>query len=127
LTKPRFGLNTSGATHLDQTNGALKLTDAPITCSLSAGDLEKRLADIAAIGKESLIGHETEEGRHLLRFRPDAATRRRLEKIVAAEAQCCSFLDLALEGRGAELILTVASPEDGRAVADVLAATFAGD
>jgi len=103
------------------------MTEAPpIACSLRAGDLQQRLAEIAVIGKESLAGRETEEGRHLLRFRSDAETRRRLEAILAAEAECCSFLDLTLEESGRELILSIASPEDGQTVADELAAAFAG-
>jgi hypothetical protein len=102
------------------------LTEAlPIACSLGAGDLKQRLVEIAAIGEESLIGHETDEGRHLLRFRPDAVTRKRLEEIVAAEAECCSFLELALEERGGDLVLSVAAPQDGQTVADELAAAFA--
>lgn len=97
----------------------------PIACSLGAGDLKQRLAAIAKIGEESLIDRATEEGRHLLRFRSDAATRRRLEEIVAAEAECCSFLDLTLQDRDGDLILSVAAPQDGQAVADELAAAFA--
>jgi hypothetical protein len=103
------------------------LTEAiPIACSLGAGDLEQRLAAIAKIGADSLVGHETEGSRHLLRFRADAATRRRLEEIVAAEARCCSFLDLTLEDRDGEPVLSVEAPQDAQAVADELAATFAG-
>lgn len=103
------------------------MTDAlPIACSLSAGDLKQRLAAIAEIGEESLVDHETDDGRHLLRFRSDAETRKRLEEIVAAEAECCSFLDLALGERGGELILSLAAPQEGQAVADELAAAFAG-
>lgn len=103
------------------------MTDAlPIACSLDAGDLKQRLAAIAEIGAESLLGRETDGGRHLLRFRSDAETRRRLEEIVAAEAECCSFLDLTLEERSDELILSVAAPENGQAVADELAAAFGG-
>lgn len=98
----------------------------PIACSLGAGDLKQRLAAIAEIGKESLIDQAVEGGHHLLRFRSDAATRKRLEEIVAAEAECCSFLDLALEERGGKLVLSIAAPEDGQPVADELAATFAG-
>src|ERR1700749_1304587 len=101
------------------------MTEAlPNASSLGAGALEKRLAAIAAIGEESLIGHATEGGRHLLRFRFDDTKRERLEEIVAAEAECCSFLALPLEERGSELILTVAAPEDGQEVADELAAAF---
>jgi hypothetical protein len=103
----------------------LKLTEAlPIACSLGTSDLRRRLAEIAAIGAESLTGHQADEGRHLLRFRADSGTRRRLEEIVAAEAECCAFLDLALEERDDELLLSIAAPPDGQAVADELAAAF---
>ena len=102
------------------------MTEAlPIACSLGAGDLKRRLAAIAEIGSESLLGREADGGRHLLRFRSDAETRRRLEEIVAAERECCSFLDLTLKCRG-ELLLTVAAPQDGQTVADELAAAFGG-
>jgi hypothetical protein len=103
------------------------MTEAPpIACSLSAGDLKQRLTAIAEVGGESLIDRTAVGGRHLLRFRADAATRGRLEEIVAAEARCCSFLDLVLEQRGAELVLTIAAPEGGGAIADDLAAAFGG-
>lgn len=98
----------------------------PIACSLSASALKQRLSAIAEIGDESLIDQSTEAGRHLLRFRSDPATRKRLGVIVTAEAECCSFLSLALEERGGDLILSIAAPEEGQAVADELAATFAG-
>jgi hypothetical protein len=98
----------------------------PISCSLGAGDLRQRLDEIAEVGAASLIGREAEGGTHTLRFRPDPATRRRLEEIVAAEADCCSFLDLDLTERDGELILTLAAPEDGQPIANELAAAFAG-
>lgn len=98
----------------------------PIACSLDAGDLKGRLATIAEIGAASLLGREVDRGRHLMRFRSNAETRRRLEEIVAAEAECCSFLDLTLEERSGDLVLSVAAPKDGQAVADELAAAFDG-
>lgn len=101
------------------------MTEEPlIACSLGADDLERRLAEIATIGEESLIGHTAEDGRHVLRFHSDTPTRRRLEEIVAAEAECCSFLDLSLEERRGELALSIAAPEEGRVIADELAAAF---
>jgi hypothetical protein len=100
--------------------------ELPLVCSLGPRDLEQRLTAIAEVGAESLVGREADGGRHLLRFGADEATRRRLEEIVAAEAQCCSFLDLTLEERGGELVLSIAAPQDGQAVADELAAAFDG-
>ncbi|HEY2334089.1 MAG TPA: hypothetical protein VGH58_03655 [Solirubrobacterales bacterium] len=99
--------------------------DVQIACSLDAAALERRLAAIAEIGAGSLISRQTEADRHLLRFRADAATRERLEGLVAAEAKCCSFLDLSLDRQGDELMLSIAAPRDARALADGLAAAFA--
>lgn len=102
------------------------MTEAPpIACSLGASDLRQRLNEIAAVGAESLIERTVAGKRHLLRFRSDPETRRRLEAIVAAEAKCCSFLDLALEEQDGELILSVNALEDGQPIADELAAAFA--
>ena len=98
----------------------------PSTCSLGASDLRQRLDKIAVLGSESLIASEVRDGTHLLRFRHDRETRRRLVEIVAGEAECCLFLDLDVSERDGELILTLAAPEDGQLVADELAATFVG-
>jgi len=96
----------------------------PSTCSLNAGDLRQRLNEVAEIGADSLIKRSTAGDRHLLHFRSDAETRRRLDAIIAAEAKCCSFLDLALSDQGAELILSISAPAAGRSTADELAAAF---
>jgi AcrR family transcriptional regulator len=98
----------------------------PASCSLGAGALEERLAAIAAIGADSLISHHAEDDRHLLCFRADTATRRRLDEIVAAEAECCSSLELSLDQEGDELVLSIAAPRQAQALADGLAAAFSG-
>jgi hypothetical protein len=98
----------------------------PIACSLGANDLQRRLDEIAEVGASSLISRDTENGKHRLRFRSDPKTHRRLEEIVVAEAECCSFLDLDLTEHGGELVLTLAAPDDGQVIADELAAAFAG-
>ncbi len=96
----------------------------PVACSLGAGALEQRLAAIAEIGAESLLSRHAESGRHLLRFRADAVTRQRLEEIIAAEAECCSFLSLSLDQAGDELTLSIAAPREAQALADGLARAF---
>ncbi len=47
-----------------------------------------------------------------------------MENIIAAEAECCSFLELSLSEDGHELVLSIAAPKDGQAVADELADAF---
>jgi hypothetical protein len=86
----------------------------PIACTLGESDLRQRLDEIAALGAESLLGHELKDGSHILRFRRDDRTRHQLEEIVAAEARCCSFLDLTIEERDGELILALDAPTEGR-------------
>jgi hypothetical protein len=101
-------------------------SEGPAACSLAAGQLERRLAAIAEIGSDSLLSQAAlGGGRHRLRFRRGAETRRRLERLLAAEAECCSFLELRVDQEGDALVLTIAAPESGRAVADGLAEAFA--
>src|SRR5882724_9491259 len=97
----------------------------PVACSLGPGALTQRLTAIAEIGADSLISRHAEDGRHLLRFRADASTRKRLEEIVVVEAECCSFLDLSLDQQAGELMLSIAAPLDAQALADGLAGAFA--
>jgi hypothetical protein len=103
--------------------------ETPIACSLGASELNERLKAIAEIGASSLISRRIEGRNRVLRFRRNATTRGLLEGIVAAEAECCSFLELSLHEQDDELVLSIAAPEDGRAVADELALAFgaAGD
>ncbi len=96
----------------------------PIACTLGTSQLGQRLDEIAALGAESLLGHELEDGAHTLRFRRDDRTRRQLEEIVAAEARCCPFLDLSISEGDSELLLTIAASDGGEAVAEALALAF---
>lgn len=100
--------------------------DPPLACSLGAGDLAERLDAIAEIGADSLVAEEREGGRRLLRFRKSEEARRRLEEIVAAEAECCSFLDLSVGEEDDWLVLSIAAPAGAEAVADELATAFSG-
>jgi hypothetical protein len=96
----------------------------PPSCSLAPADLERRLAAIAAIGEDGLIGRGIEQGRNVLRFRAEPQTRRRLEGLLAVEGECCSFLDLGLSEADGELRLSIDAPADAQDVAAGLAAAF---
>ena len=97
----------------------------PIACTLGSDDLGQRLNEIAALGADSLIGHQSKDEVHTLRFRRDEGTRCRLEQIAAAEARCCSFLDLGISERDGYLVLTIAAVEGGESTAEALALAFA--
>jgi hypothetical protein len=96
--------------------------DTPIACSLSADELPKRLAEMSAIGKDALMSVTTDG---TLRFRADEPTRDRLEAVIAAESECCSFLGLELSEGDGELALTIVAPDGADPIAAHLAAAFA--
>jgi hypothetical protein len=101
--------------------------ELPIVCSLGADDLTARLELIAAIGAGNLISRDTEGDTQLLRFRRDDGVRRSLEAVIAAEARCCSFLNMEIreETATATLVLVIDAPAEAAPVAAGLAAAFA--
>lgn len=101
-------------------------TDTPIACSLSAGELQDRLAEMRAVGREGLVGIDRGEDTLLLRFRPDAELQSRLQSLVEAETDCCRFLELDLSEHAGELRLTVTGPADAAPLVEEFADAFAG-
>jgi hypothetical protein len=90
----------------------------PVACSLSGPELKERLAEISAAGRHAVrVGDE-------LRFPGDAATRERLQGIIAAESRCCAFLSFDLRESGDELVLTIDAPADGEPIASELIEAF---
>ncbi len=99
-------------------------TDAPIACSLSSDELPERLAELETLGREALLSVSSNGA---LRFRADAATRERLEAVIAAESRCCSFLSFDLREQANELLLTIGAPEGAEPLAfDLVNALAAG-
>jgi hypothetical protein len=102
-------------------------TDLPIACSLTATEIPARLAEISAFGQvASLLSVERAPLHATLRFRAEGDTHKRLAAIVAAEAECCAFLDMTLreEREAVELAITV--PPGAEPVLDSLVAAFNG-
>jgi len=76
---------------------------------------------MAAIAADALRG--VDDG-GVLGFRNDAATRARLEAIVRAESECCSFVSFDLRENGDQLDLRISAPEGAEVVADDLVRAF---
>jgi hypothetical protein len=98
----------------------------PIACSLGAADLKARVAEIRHLGADGLVDSEVEDGRAVLRFRPDPGIRQRVEAIVVAESECCAFLDFGVEHRPDGTVVTISAPDGGGEVVRELAGAFAG-
>ena len=98
----------------------------PIDCTLSATDLRARGEELRALGGDGLLNATEDEGRAVLRFRPDPSVRERVESLVAAESECCAFLDFELEHRDDATVLTISAPSGGAEMVHELAAALAG-
>ena len=99
-------------------------TELPLACTLTADQLPARLAEMSALGQERLVSADRDGRRAVLRFRPGADTRSRLEAIVRAERQCCAFLGFELSEEPASRA-GHRGPAGGEPVLDELVAAFA--
>jgi hypothetical protein len=93
--------------------------DLPIACSLNATELAERLAEMADVGRAALRGIRTTGTHAQLSFAAGKGVRDRIAAIVAAESQCCAFLDMTVSDEPDTVVLTIAAPE-GADVAELV-------
>jgi MerR family transcriptional regulator, copper efflux regulator len=85
-------------------------TELPIACSLTPGAAAERAQQWRELGADALVEKAGIAGGVRLRFR-DSATNA-LETLVAAERECCPFLDLKIRRSGATVELDVTGPAE---------------
>ncbi len=93
--------------------------DGPLACSLTAGDMADRQAELRAIFDGRLIEAVREDGALRLALRDSPGLEERVAHVIELERACCPFLDLALDREDGRLIVQVAGPPEARAVIDV--------
>ena len=98
----------------------------PIACTLSAGALEARGAELRVLGGDGLVDVAQGPTRADLYFRPDPEIRERVDAIVAAESECCAFLDFRVEHGDEATVLTISAPNGGAEMVHELVAALAG-
>jgi len=98
---------------------ATDMTDEPIACTLTPGGMTARRALIDALAADGLLERTpTESGMRVrLLDRPDIE--QRLRELVAAESQCCAFLDFDVRRADGDLLLDISGPEDARPVIEM--------
>jgi hypothetical protein len=99
-------------------------TELPIACSLSAGELRVRQAQIADLGRDALVEARVEASRADLHFKGGAAVRERVERFVAAESECCAFVTMRVENAPDEVRVTIDAPEGAELVLEELVTAF---
>ena len=88
----------------------------PIACSLSAGELPERMAQMAALGRDALIDTRIEGTRARLRFAAAPDVRERVDVIVAAESLCCAFLTMRVTNEAGAVVLNIDAPDGAELV-----------
>jgi hypothetical protein len=107
---------------------AAMTSELPIACTLSPTDLSQRLAEMRDLGRAALLDVERDAARAVLRFRGDDETRSRLATVVAAEAQCCAFLDMTVSDDERDAVsLEIRAPAGAEPVVDDLVGAFTGE
>lgn len=101
-------------------------TALPIVCSLSAGDLAARLAQIVALGRDALLEVRHEATHAQLRFAAHDGVRARVDGIVAAESECCAFLTMRVSDLADTVVLSIDAPQGADLVLAELVGAFRG-
>lgn len=101
--------------------------ELPIACSLSATELPKRLQEMGALGRDALLDTRADGTRAQLRFAAGAGVRERVDAIVAAESQCCAFLEMQVADEPDTVVLTIEAPEGAEVVLAELVDAFAAE
>jgi hypothetical protein len=96
----------------------------PIACSLTAAELETRVAEMGALGTEALVTTTRDSSTLTLRFRGGREVHGRVRDVAAAETQCCGFLEIAVEEHGDEATLRIQAPPGAEPVLDDLMRAF---
>ncbi|TCA03811.1 hypothetical protein [Rhizobium leguminosarum] len=97
--------------------------EAPIACTLNAGDLKIRTAQIEALALRHLKQVSREPLSIQLTYAIEALPE--LRDLVAKETECCAFLDFDLKEDRDGVRLRITAPEAARDATDTLFAHFA--
>ncbi len=96
--------------------------DPPIACILGGSDFQARVAWIADLNRQSLLGERREDLRLTLIYRRSA--RPQVEEMITRERQCCAFLQFTLSDIEDGVLLTITAPEAARDAMDAVFAPF---
>lgn len=92
--------------------------NAPVACTLSAGDFEARMSAIADLNRDALRDHQRSDLTLVLTYAPEAVER--VREMVRREQECCAFLDFKFDEHPHAVRLRITAPEDARIAAETL-------
>ena len=92
----------------------------PIACTLTRSQARQRAEQTATIARRALRRRQPTAGGQRLLFEAGPEIEADLRAIIAAEAECCSFLKLQLRRVDDELELDITGPVRARPIIDAL-------
>src|SRR3954471_13309296 len=101
------------------------MPELPIACTLTPDDTTARLGLIDALAADGLLDRTPTDRGVRLRLRDTPEIEQRIRELIAAESECCAFLDFELGRDGGDLVLNSAGPGDARPVIDMFFAVLA--
>jgi hypothetical protein len=93
-------------------------TELPIACTLSPDGFAARMSLIDALAADGLITRAATAHGVRVRLRDTPEIERRVRELVAAESECCAFLDFTLGRDDDAIVLEIAGPDEARPVID---------
>ena len=92
-----------------------------VACSLSAGAMAERQAELRAIFAGRVIEGVREGSALRLELHDSPGLGERVERVVELERACCPFLDIHVERRAGRLVVRIDGPPEAGPVLDVFA------
>jgi hypothetical protein len=84
----------------------------PIACTLGPTDGEQRMQEWRQLLATSRVGRERGDGYLAVRFRAGGDVGRRLERLVEAERECCSFVEWSITNHDDDVVLTISGDDE---------------
>ena len=94
----------------------------PVACRLTLKEMRDRQASLIPALLECAVAITPSGEGYRLQFNSDAGTLHRIAEVIAAESQCCPFLqfDLCVPPAQGDVTLTVSGPKGTRVFLDAL-------
>jgi hypothetical protein len=88
------------------------VTDTPIACTLSEGDMRRQLVLTAQLRADALLDQRRIDGGVRSTFSREPDVERRVREIVELESRCCAFLDFRVTRDAGALTVDITGPAD---------------
>jgi hypothetical protein len=82
-----------------------------LACRLSGPELIERIREWGQVASQATSRH-VEKGRILSTYPPEQQLLQQLRKLIAAEAECCPFMQFNVEERPDQIVVELRVPED---------------